>query len=348
MRKRILSLLLCIVLCLSLLPMSAFAEQSKVTCISFSGLIGPIIGEKPVKTVNSLSNNYSVRVITWCKIFDDAAIEMTADEVFEEGQKYCAVLRAETTDDCYFSDIPAEMEIAPINCSLPSDYRVGGLEYHFDSDSYHDIYMITLMFDSAMSAGREKISEVKLDSVVFPEIGKIPSKSVKSLNEDAYYVSLVGWVEDGTQDLMASDDKFKAGKTYYALFNLSIQDGYLFDVPDNLTLTLNGKEIASDAADFSPAGENGLGRMIVVKFEELPAIKFKDLPETGVTNITVPEGDDDTEDAVKDAFILFCNENIKTEGEFVLVDCFNVYENGYHTWIITIENDVISLMNLVD
>lgn len=71
---------------------------------------------------------------------------------------------------------------------------------------------------------------------------------------------------------------------------------------------------------------------------------FNDLPTAGVTNITVSEGDYDTKVAVKDAFILFWNENIKTDGEFVLVDCFDVDVNAYHMWIVSFENDVISAM----
>ena len=70
------------------------------------------------------------------------------------------------------------------------------------------------------------------------------------------------------------------------------------------------------------------------------SFEFRKLPTTGVTTITVPEGDWDTEVAAKDAFILFWGENIKTKGEFVLVDC--IEDGSYHMWIINTENDNIA------
>ena len=75
------------------------------------------------------------------------------------------------------------------------------------------------------------------------------------------------------------------------------------------------------------------------------SFSFADLPETGVTNITVPEGDYFTEQDAKEAFILYWGENIKTDGEFVLIDYFDVDANGYHMWEVIVENDVISVMD---
>ena len=70
------------------------------------------------------------------------------------------------------------------------------------------------------------------------------------------------------------------------------------------------------------------------------SFSFAELPETGVTNITVPAGDYYTGVAAKDAFILYWDENIKTDGDFLLIDYVDTYDNGYHSWMITIENGV--------
>ena len=75
------------------------------------------------------------------------------------------------------------------------------------------------------------------------------------------------------------------------------------------------------------------------------SFSFADLPETGVTSITVPQGDYFTEQDAKEAFILYWGENIKTDGEFVLIDYFDVDANGYHMWEVIVENDVISVMD---
>ena len=68
--------------------------------------------------------------------------------------------------------------------------------------------------------------------------------------------------------------------------------------------------------------------------------EFRKLPTTGVTNITVPAGDYYTGVAAKDAFILYWDENIKTDGDFLLFDYVDTDINGYHAWMITIENGV--------
>ena len=69
---------------------------------------------------------------------------------------------------------------------------------------------------------------------------------------------------------------------------------------------------------------------------------FRDLPAGGVTNITVPVGDYYTGEAARAAFILYWGENIKTDGDFVLIDYFNTYDNDYHMSEVIVENDVIS------
>lgn len=72
------------------------------------------------------------------------------------------------------------------------------------------------------------------------------------------------------------------------------------------------------------------------------SFSFAHLPKTGVTNITVPAGDYYTGLAAKDAFILYWDENINTDGNFILIDYVDTYNNnnGYHAWTITIENGV--------
>ena len=72
------------------------------------------------------------------------------------------------------------------------------------------------------------------------------------------------------------------------------------------------------------------------------SFSFAHLPKTGVANITVPAGDYYTGLAAKDAFILYWDENINTDGNFILIDYVDTYNNnnGYHAWTITIENGV--------
>ncbi len=70
------------------------------------------------------------------------------------------------------------------------------------------------------------------------------------------------------------------------------------------------------------------------------SFSFADLPETGVTNITVPAGNYYTGVAAKDAFILYWGENIKTNGDFLLIDYVDTDINGYHSWMITFVDGV--------
>lgn len=68
--------------------------------------------------------------------------------------------------------------------------------------------------------------------------------------------------------------------------------------------------------------------------------EFRNLPTTGVANITVPAGNYYTGVDARDAFILYWGENIKTNGDFLLIDYVDTDINGYHSWMITIENGV--------
>lgn len=74
---------------------------------------------------------------------------------------------------------------------------------------------------------------------------------------------------------------------------------------------------------------------------------FEDLPSNVVSIATVPGNHDIEDRTVVDSFASFCKENIKEDGELVLIDYY--YPSGgdiiYHTWFVTIAGDSVSILD---
>ena len=93
MRKRILSLLLCIVMCLSLMPMMAFAADTEITSVSITGIKTPVAGQTVAENISSVSvnsdANYAVHRVIWWRRTDSGGLATLSDsETFNSTSSY--------------------------------------------------------------------------------------------------------------------------------------------------------------------------------------------------------------------------------------------------------------------
>ena len=98
-RKKLLSWLLVLCLCLGLLPTSAWADETSTSIseIKFS-IDEPKAGETPAQTAESLTDGIKVSQVHWKRLLDTetqvSVDEVDATESFECGQTYLLIVDA--------------------------------------------------------------------------------------------------------------------------------------------------------------------------------------------------------------------------------------------------------------
>lgn len=339
MRKRILSLLLCIVLCLSFAPTAVFAEDlpemtgvtiSQNGIMSWDAVAGAakyqvIVGTGGGK-VTGTSDNLSDRCARFGYDTGDYQVSLYA---LDSGENNIA---AWTGTFHYVSTQPA--------LAAPTNLRFEGSTCKWDPVPNATSYMVTLytgnqrvgegqyvtdtQYTFTLEAGKtyKFVAEAYASGYVHSEATSDPY----TFNDEsaAYTVSF-----DANGGSVTPDSAETGTNGKLASLPTPTRSGYSFD--GWYTMKEGGTKVDTNTV-FTAAA--------TIYAHWSRSFSFAELPETGVTNITVPAGDYYTGVAAKDAFILYWGENIETDGDFLLIDYFNTYDNDYHSWMITIENGV--------
>lgn len=356
MKKRILSLLLCIVMCLSLMPMTVFATGTEEVGGTGKTLPYSFDFESDFiaagwTTIDADGDGYDWKTDT----------DALWDEKFGIDKGHCAISRSyennvggRNANNWLFS--PA--------ITVPAGGAIVSWYEKSQDPSYKDSYTVYV-------GETTDLSDMTVICATHEAAG----------GPDSETETIETWTQK-TVELSAED---YAGKTVYIAFRHLSYDCYILKIDDfavgaeapahthTVTFDANGGSVTPTSAETGTDGklatlptptrsgysfdgwytmkEGGTEITAEKVYTADTAIyahwvgpfSFAHLPKTGVATITVPEGNYDTEVAAKDAFIRFWGENIKTEGEFILVDC--IEDGCYHTWIINTENDNIAAYN---
>ena len=345
MKKRILSLLLCIVMCLSLMPMTAFAtgtEEVGGKTLPYSFDFETDMTAEGWTTIDADGDEYDWRTDT----------DALWDEKLGIDEGHCAISRSyvnnvgpRNADNWLFSPaitIPADGAIVSWyeqsqDASYPDFYEV----YVSETNTSTDTSKMTKIF-SGTAANPWNQRSVELEAAEYA--GKTVYIAFRHRCYDCYILEIddfavgaeapahthtVTFDANGGSVTPTSAETGTDGKL--ATLPTPTRSGYSFD--GWYTMKEGGTEITAEKVYTADTA---------IYAHWVGPFSFAHLPKTGVTNITVPAGDYYTGLAAKDAFILYWDENINTDGNFILIDYVDTYNNnnGYHAWTITIENGV--------
>lgn len=234
MKKRIFSFILCLVLCLSLLPMAAQADSRlHITHVDLT-IDVPEHGKKPSYTaaVGDDLNRYRVvpgngggytNGIYW---YDETANRMLDESAaFTGGHNYSVHIKLEKTGSPDFSDgVTGKINEAEATVEKYTDSIVVSRE----------IFCLPLYLDAAAV------------TITAPEPGANPSFTAKAGGEHYSADSVAWYLVDNEklnqiQKTLTEADRFEAGKTYVAAIELKPEDGYAFSGSvTEATVTVNG------------------------------------------------------------------------------------------------------------
>lgn len=342
MKKRILSLLLCIVMCLSLMPMTVFATGTEE------------VGGKTLPYSFDFETDMVAEGWTNIDADGDGQDWITGTNKYEEAEEWgvegsrCAISQSYDNNDGAFNadnwlfspaiTIPAGGAIVSWceqsqDVSYPDFYEV----YVSETNTEIDLSKMTKIF-SGFAANPWTQRSVELEAAEYA--GKTVYIAFRHLSYNCYMLDIdnfavgaeapthtVTFDANGGSVTPTSAETGTDGKL--ATLPTPTRSGYSFD--GWYTMKEGGTEITAEKVYTADTA---------IYAHWVGPFSFAELPETGVTNITVPAGDYYTGVAAKDAFILYWGENIETDGDFLLFDYVDTDINGYHSWMITIENGV--------
>ena len=206
MRKRILSLLLCIVMCLSLMPTVAFAAE--ITTVEATIAVPPTGSGPTVKTVTTDSSDYTVSFLRWVTgdSIESASHTMNPedpDDIFRAGCTYYADIVFTPASGNTISDTA----VAKINGK--ECFRTGTL-----TDGTNGVIYRYELIEPSDSPAIETLTA----TVTAPVAGAHPDFTAVSGDSEAYTTYVNYWCDGGTVGTpgpdMSSTDSYEAGKTY--------------------------------------------------------------------------------------------------------------------------------------
>lgn len=349
MKKRILSLLLCIVMCLTLVPMTAFATGTEE------------VGGKTLPYFFDFESDFIAAGWTNIDADGDSQDWITATNIYGaegwgvEGSR-CAIsqsydnnLGAFNADNWLFSPAITIPEGGATvswyeqsqDVSYPDFYEV----YVSETNTSTDTSKMTKIF-SGTAANPWNQRSVELEAAEYA--GKTVYIAFRHLCYDCYILEIDDFAVGAEAPAHTHTVTFDANDGSVTPTSAETgTDGKLATLP---TPTRSGSYSFDGWYTMKEGGTKVDTNTVFTAAATIYAhwsrsFSFAHLPKTGVANITVPAGDYYTGVAAKEAFILYWDENIKTDGDFLLIDYVDTDINGYHSWMITIENDVISAVD---
>ncbi|MBR1842443.1 MAG: hypothetical protein IJ788_04120 [Oscillospiraceae bacterium] len=234
MKKRILSILLCAVLLLSLIP-SAFAAKEMFFVYAVKVEIDePSAGQHPDFTVTPHTTRYFISKIIWHDITDD--VQLHADDVFKPGHQYNVSIFFFADDGLRFSD--KNQSFAALNgeeaeYTIDEDATTCSIEKTFPPIDATSITSIELTFGA--------------------KVGDDIESSVKAaFTDDMPYVLDHISCYNRTDGISQNSGKFLSGKVYGISAYILPRDGYTFAQAPKLTASVNGTNAEVNYVDSRP------------------------------------------------------------------------------------------------
>jgi hypothetical protein len=263
MRKRILSIILCTVLLLALVP-SAFAAKeifmSIITSVQVT-IDAPKAGEHPDFSVDYISNRYNISKVIWRDIDED--VQLHADDVFKAGHQYEVVIFAYANegltfkyDGTWFGKINNET----VDYSIDDDKETCSVFTSFPRLDPNQISSVNLTFSAKVGDDIEE----SVNSMFFDDMPFV-------LDHYSCY--------NRTNAVSQNEGKFLSGKIYAITAYILPKDGFAFSVSPALTAAVN---------DESAEANNVIGKpdMRAIVFKAGP-LEGKDPTVIDSVNVTI-------------------------------------------------------------
>ncbi len=211
------------------------SEKAKtgIQSVAITGYEAPVVGEKAGDHLNlSINGNGSMRIDTCVWYCDTTGEELAANDVFQAGNEY----------SLYLYLTPAEKYLFAENAAV----TVNGSKMYVDSDNT-DNYRFDMGVWTLPVEPLSKVSSVSITGYEAPVAG---DKAGDHMNftvsgNCSIYAGASAWYCNDTDEELAPDDVFEAGKEYYLYLALETDEGYVF--ADDVSCTINGS-----TEDFDP------------------------------------------------------------------------------------------------
>ncbi|MBR3971752.1 MAG: dockerin type I repeat-containing protein [Ruminococcus sp.] len=297
MRKRVLSLLLCAMLMLTLLPMSVFAKNTEganlIKEVSIADIQTPYVGEHPnyySKLGNSAAYTYDDQLDDDPDAFEgkwwyDETTQniVSPDDTFIEGHIY-------TLGILLVANEGYEFRVDNYNTPFISAYVNGNEATVVDdlTDRYQAMIEYTFKpcdYNYEISALDVKVTEPKAGGYPDFNIEIETDGVVKDSLDSPYYIYGVAWYDCKTHTFMNPSDPFEEDGVYEVNIVLATIGDYYFATKNdktNVTPYINGKEGVSDGA-----GTNDKYKILVSYIfgdarEEVSYVEITDIKEPAV------------------------------------------------------------------
>lgn len=231
MKKRVLSILLCLILCCSLLPVTALAAE-KITSVSLT-VTAPAHGSLPTYTAACGSGSYQVNTTNiggftnGIKWYDESAQRQmdSSSDTFVSGHNYTVTIWLEPTD--------------PDNSAFASPTAaVNGNSASIEPTGEDIIvsYTFVYSFDAVAAV------------VEVPIAGKIPDDFKPSLSTSGVNLYAYDWFDDDGNLMSKTLSTFQSGQTYRLKVRATAQEK---SFTNHTTATVNGENATVEEADGS-------------------------------------------------------------------------------------------------
>ena len=253
MKKRVLSLLLCLVMALSLIPTVAFAGSGSIaiTKVEVTGMQTLTPGQQcstdNITITTTPANAYTVDRIWWYDV--TARNYPMSENTFNAGHVYSLGVKLSPKDGYYFAYAGSNEDytgVATINGETPlkaKAYDPGSSELWLQST------------DMTVTVAPIPITKVEVKGVQTPVVGQSTDTSgiiITSTPANAFTVDYICWFNPS--DWTSNDTTFKAGKEYRLDLRLAPKEGYNFPFdPFNYTgvVTVNGTEVEAYSSNYT-------------------------------------------------------------------------------------------------
>lgn len=262
MKKRLITLLLCALMVVNLIPGFASADNNEITSISVTGVTEPKDGEKITydssRLVEGNPSLYTAYYLlsSWRDTGDRLGISGDEDNYFIGGYDYQLTLFIVPSDNATgLNDSTANNFPVTIN-GKNATFWTSGTMSEGDPANGKKYYAYRVTFSCPWST---TVSVINVNGFVPPVVGQYPcTKDDLSVPEGAPYRIVSASWREYIGDVGAGDDDFstssvfKADKGYYINIKIALNSGY--SLSENVSYYLNG---IYDYADNKYSGKTG-------------------------------------------------------------------------------------------
>lgn len=217
MKRKLLSLFLCLTMLLTVAPLTAFAT-TRVTTVFLSGYALPSVGDTAGDFVSVVSQQPDLYTVVDCFWYDDSEGKYVSnDSTFQRDTLYslCCVVEAKPG----------------YSLETVSSYYLDGSSQYLDSyytgyDSEYNTYKVWTLSTTVGGA----ISNVNISGHKSPYVGDTAGSHIIDLtvSDPRYSVTSAAWFCENDSQYMDDDTVFEAGKEYSLGMVLSPIEGFYF------------------------------------------------------------------------------------------------------------------------